>query len=397
MRQAFTNSMPRDYRIDFFRGLALVSIFINHIPGNFYSNFTHRNFGLSDAAEIFVFLAGISAAFAYFPRFVSGQAPLSIGLVSKRIGTLYIAHLSAIAIGFAIYAAAATWLEQPDLMVPDERHWIVDQPLSALAGIGALTYQTGNFNILPMYMVMMAFLPLIMLLARVNLALALASSFTLWLAANIFRLSPPTFPGNGTWYFNPFAWQLIFTIGFVVGVMLRRGDRLRYSPVVFGMAIAYLAASAILVMGAHWDKFPQLPSWFWLSGFDKSWVGAFRLLHVLSLVYIIVFSPIPHFLKRWLDADNWIVSLGRNTLPVFWLSTVLAVIGHIIREDIFELPNDPTFTPAGIALDTTLIAVGLAILFGLAYFLDWTRPGTKRRLAQDSAVHGRAGSMAPAE
>ena len=53
----FHNAMPRDYRIDFFRGLALISIFVNHIPGNFYSNFTHRNFGLSDAAELFVLLA----------------------------------------------------------------------------------------------------------------------------------------------------------------------------------------------------------------------------------------------------------------------------------------------------------------------------------------------------
>lgn len=44
--------------IDFWRGFALVTIFINHIPGNFYERFTHRNIGVSDSAELFVFLAG---------------------------------------------------------------------------------------------------------------------------------------------------------------------------------------------------------------------------------------------------------------------------------------------------------------------------------------------------
>ncbi len=199
MAEAISGKMPRDYRIDFFRGLALVSIFINHIPGNFFSNFTHRNFGLSDSAEVFVLLAGMSAALAYYPRFVSGQAALSIGQIAKRIGTIYIAHLSSIAIGFAVYAAATIWFAAPDLMVPDERHWMLDNTLGALAGIGALTYQTGNFNILPMYIGMMAMLPVIMMLARINLVVALAASAVVWLVANIFHFGPPNYPGNGVW------------------------------------------------------------------------------------------------------------------------------------------------------------------------------------------------------
>ena len=41
----------RDYRVDFLRGLALVSIFINHVPGNFYEKLTHKNFGFSRSEE----------------------------------------------------------------------------------------------------------------------------------------------------------------------------------------------------------------------------------------------------------------------------------------------------------------------------------------------------------
>jgi hypothetical protein len=327
----------------------------------------------------------MSAAFAYFPRFISGEVPRSLGLVAKRIGTLYIAHLSSIAIGFAIYALATVWLARPELMLPDERHWILDKPVEALAGIGLLSYQTGNFNILPMYMVMLALLPLIMLLARVRLSLALGVSFLGWLVANWLRLGPPNWPGQGVWFFNPFAWQFLFTIGFVGGVMLRRGQKLAFSPVLYGLALAYLAAAAILVMGDHWDKFPVLPEWIWISGFNKSWVGVFRLLHVLALVYVVVFSPLPAYLQRRLAADNWIVSLGRNTLPVFWTSVVLAVAGHILREDVFLLPNDPTFTLRGIAVDTALIGIGLVLLFALAFFLDWTKPGARRSAAPAQA------------
>ncbi|SHG39519.1 hypothetical protein SAMN02745157_4204 [Kaistia soli DSM 19436] len=379
MDTAISGKMPRDYRIDFFRGLALISIFVNHIPGNWFSNFTHRNFGLSDAAEVFVLLAGISAALAYYPRFVNGQAGLSVAQIVKRIGTLYIAHLSSIAIGFAVYAGASLWLNQPDLLIPDERHWILDQTVQSLFGIGALTYQTGNFNILPMYIGMLALLPFIMILARISLLLALASSAVLWLVANIFHFGPPNFPGNGVWYFNPLTWQLIFTIGFCCGVHLRRGTRIAPSPLIYAAALAYLIAAALLVMLPLWDRFPVLPEWVWISGFNKSWVGLFRLVHLLAFAYVILCSPIPAFLKARLTHDNWIVSLGRNTLPVFWLSTLLAVIGHIIREDVFMLPNDPMLTMKSFAIDCLIVGVGAALLFALALLLDWLKPGAKPR------------------
>ena len=41
--------------IDFWRGLVLVFIFINHIPGTYYSRFTHADYSISDSADLFVF------------------------------------------------------------------------------------------------------------------------------------------------------------------------------------------------------------------------------------------------------------------------------------------------------------------------------------------------------
>lgn len=53
--------MPRPVNaVDFWRGFALVTIFINHVPGIYYAKFTHANISLSDSADLFVFLAGWS-------------------------------------------------------------------------------------------------------------------------------------------------------------------------------------------------------------------------------------------------------------------------------------------------------------------------------------------------
>src|SRR6201998_4272726 len=55
----------RDLRLDLFRGIALWLIFLDHIPSNIVSWVTIRNYGFSDAAEMFVFISGYPAAFGY--------------------------------------------------------------------------------------------------------------------------------------------------------------------------------------------------------------------------------------------------------------------------------------------------------------------------------------------
>ena len=57
--------VERDLRLDLFRGLALWLIFLDHIPSNLVAWITIRNYGFSDATEIFVFVSGYTAAFVY--------------------------------------------------------------------------------------------------------------------------------------------------------------------------------------------------------------------------------------------------------------------------------------------------------------------------------------------
>src|SRR5258708_10130355 len=65
----------RELRLDLFRGLALWLIFIDHLPPNLLTWFTIRNYGFSDATEIFIFISGYTAAFVY------GRAMLESGFV----------------------------------------------------------------------------------------------------------------------------------------------------------------------------------------------------------------------------------------------------------------------------------------------------------------------------
>jgi hypothetical protein len=52
----------RDLRLDLFRGLANWAIFLDHIPHEVLSAITTRNYGFSDAADLFVFISGYTAA-----------------------------------------------------------------------------------------------------------------------------------------------------------------------------------------------------------------------------------------------------------------------------------------------------------------------------------------------
>src|SRR5437867_3965175 len=103
----------RDHRIDFLRGLALATIFINHVPGNLYSYFTHTNFGFSDAAEIFVMLAGFASAYAYFARYERGERWDASLKAMKRAGVLYLSHVVTTIAGIALFCAAAIYFARP--------------------------------------------------------------------------------------------------------------------------------------------------------------------------------------------------------------------------------------------------------------------------------------------
>lgn len=358
----------RDPRLDVFRGLALAMIFINHVPGTLFEELTSRNFGLSDAAEGFVLMSGIAAGLAYSPAF--RQAPYWPGTarVWHRVWTLYLVHLLMTACALGIAAAAALWFGATSRLHVNEIGVLFQEPLGFLIGVPLLTHQLGYVNILPMYAVMLAFAPLTLWLALRHPRLLLGCSVLLWLLAGLNQWNMPAYPNPGGWFFNPLSWQLLFTVGLLTGVAARKGRRLL--PVI--PALQWLTA-AVLVAALLWARVPAvgdtLNHLMWLANqngvhrfftiTDKTYETWPRLLHILALAYL---------LSSW----GWVRSacasraaaplamLGRNALPVFAAGSLLALTAQAVKD----------IAPPGLALDSLLIAGGLALQLLLAYGRD---------------------------
>ena len=109
----------RDSRIDVLRGLALLMIFVDHIPGNRLSLITLRNFGFSDAAEIFVLLAGLSSTFAYGRIFQRDGANIGLRRIGLRLARLYLFQIALLLTTLAVVMAwNARYHLQPILLRP---------------------------------------------------------------------------------------------------------------------------------------------------------------------------------------------------------------------------------------------------------------------------------------
>src|SRR5580658_1428787 len=183
----------RDYRLDFFRGLALVFIFIDHIPDNVISYFTLRSFAFCDAAEVFIFISGYTAALAYAPVFDREGLAMGVARIYRRVWQLYVAHLCLFMVFNAEVGYTLKFLYNPlfadELQVGD----YLNDPGEAFIRVLSLQFQPSLLNILPLYIALLLFLPLLILCARRHLFLALIPSAALWMGANLFGWNMPGF------------------------------------------------------------------------------------------------------------------------------------------------------------------------------------------------------------
>ena len=356
----------RDPRLDVLRGLCLVMIFINHVPGNALEVLTTRNFGFSDAAEGFVMMSGIAAGIAYGPDFrAPGRFWTGLTRCWKRAWTLYLVHIMTCLVALGLAAATAKYLGAGEILLKNNMAAVWKKPLEVMIGLPALTHQFGYVNILPMYLVLLLATPFALPLAwRAPRALILGS-VALWLASAWFRLGFPNYPQPGYWFFNPFSWQLIFVVGLLTGVFMRQGQRL--VPVRRGLLIAslvFLAVSAALVQHPVLNQYMGRTLWFaqdklglpwFVTAFDKTYVSVPRLLHILALTYVLSALPLVKRASAHRLAQPFAL-LGRQALPVFALGSVLCIGAQGIM----------FATGPGFGIDLALVGGGLAAQWALA-------------------------------
>ena len=205
-------STERDLRLDLFRGIALWLIFLDHIPSNAVSWITIRNYGFSDATEIFVFISGYTAAFVYGRAMQQHGFIIASARVLKRAWQIYVAHVFLFAIYLAEIAYVANSFDNP---LYTEEMGVLDflkNPDVTIFQALLLKFKPVNMDVLPLYILLLAwFPPMLWLLLRAP-SIALLSSATLYALMWLFEWNIPAYP-SGTWVFNPFAWQLLFVFG----------------------------------------------------------------------------------------------------------------------------------------------------------------------------------------
>lgn len=360
----------RDARLDVLRGLCLVMIFVNHIPGNPFENLTSRNFGFSDAAEGFVLMSGVAAGLAYGLDFRgAGRFVTGLGRIWKRAWTLYQVHVLCSALALAVVAAVALMTGDSRGLMANLMKYVFTKPLQTFIGIPLMTHQFGYMNILPLYTVLLLVSPGLLWLAWRWPVWLVVGSVATWFVAGLYHIDLPNFPLPGGWFFNPFAWQIIFITGLLTGVFIRRGKRLvpvwRWLQVLCGV---YLAFSCTTIWVPPVDKAMGHSLWLlkeagapWIfTDFDKTYVTLPRLLHILSLAYLLTSLSV----VRWACASAAalpLALLGRQALPVFALGSVLCLGLQALRWT----------TGESLLADCLMVFGGLALQFALAAARTW--------------------------
>jgi hypothetical protein len=360
--------------IDFWRGFILCTIFINHVPGNLFEILTFRNYGFSDSSEAFVFISGVSLALAYGHRFFKGGAGMVLVSIARRAIKLYAVHIFLSLIGLAIFASGAVLAENADLMQVHGRDLFIDEPLLALIGLFSLGHQLGYFNILPMYVLMLAMAPGLFWLARTSCLTMLAVSLGLYLLSRFAGWNVPSWPMKGEWFFDPFSWQLLMAVGLAVGLGLRDAPLPR-DRILTALSACIVATGAFCVT----DGFSFWPGLLdavrpW-ADLDKTTLGVGRIVHFCGLAYLVYAVRASQAMRHavWFKP---LCAIGRSGLWVFAILSVLAAMGQVLTGSFGH----------SVLLDVLFIGSGLLVLYGAALALDARRSSFVPALA---AMNGR--------
>ena len=374
----------RELRLDLFRGLALWLIFIDHVSPDILTWFTIRNYGFSDAAEIFIFISGYTAAFVYGRAMFESGFVIATARILRRVWQIYAAHVLLFAILVAEVSYVAVSLEKPFYAEEMEIVYFLKQPGIAMVQALLLQYRPLNMDVLPLYIVLMLFLPLILQLIKWRANLTLAMSVALYALSWQYDLHLVAYP-KGFWSFNPFAWQLLFVFGAWCALGgATKMSRLLSSPITLWISFAYLLASFCVTLTWYFPQFGYLvPHWLerWMYPISKADLDVLRFAHFLALAAIAVrFVPAgwPGLQSRWL----WpMILCGQNSLEIFCLGVALGFTGYFLLTEI----------SAGLLLHVLVGICGIAMMSALAWLLSWSKLKLDKNTSRTKGTSGKAG------
>jgi hypothetical protein len=194
--------------------------------------------------------------------------------------------------------------------------------------------------------------------------LTLLLSVALYALTWEYDLTLPAYP-NGVWFFNPFAWQLLFVFGAWCSLGgAQRMSVILSSRITLGISAAYLIFAFCVTLTWY---VPQL-NWLmphlleeWMYPINKTDLDVLRFAHFLALAAITVrflHKDWPGLRSKWLRP---LVLCGQHSLEIFCLGVFLAFAGHFVLAEV-----------AGGAWMHFMISVsGIAVMSAAAWLLSW--------------------------
>jgi len=350
----------RDLRLDACRGLALWFIFIDHIPGNAFGWLTLRNYGFSDATEVFVFVSGYTCMLAYGGA-LREQGWSTIVARSLRRGFEIYAAFLLLVIAYLVLIRGAC--NGSFCLDETNTRFFFDNPGTALLHLVALQYAPVNTDILPTLVMLHLAFPIVLWLLARNATVTLGASFLLYLMVQIYNWNLPAWP-TGEMYFNPLAWQFLYVFGaWYVGWGADKLREIMRSRATLVLAVVYVVFG--LVVALSWRIEPLrglIPEGISvIYPIYKTHLDPIRLLHFLALA-VLVSRFVPHdwsgMIKPWMVA---MIRCGENSLPIYCFSVLLSFLGFVILQEV----------SGGLAMQAALSAAGIVLIIAAATLLTW--------------------------
>ena len=368
--QATLPEKGRDLRLDFFRGIANWWIFLDHIPNNVVNWATPRNYGFSDAADLFVFISGYTASFVYARLMLDRGFIVGSTRLWKRVWQLYVAHV----LLFVIYIAAIGWValryNDPDIINEFNVAGLVDNPIQTLTQGLLLRFKPVNLDVLPLYIILMGFFPPVLWLMLRKPDLTMLASLALYFAARQFGWNFAAYP-TGSWYFNPYTWQLLFIFGawFALGGARESQSVIKSKGLLIAGTI-YLLFALVMTMAGRFETFGEMfPKWLYdaFNPNDKTFLAPYRVLHFVIIAFFVT-----RFVHKDWKGLEWkifdpLIKCGQQSLQVFCVGIFLSFVAHFI----LLLSWGSFWAQLGVSLG------GIAILTAVAYYGNWSKKQDK--------------------
>jgi hypothetical protein len=363
------SSTTRLAELDFFRGLVLLIIVVDHIGGSMLSRVTLHTYALCDAAEVFVFLGGYATATAWMALAARRDEEAASRRFLRRAWEIYRAFLVTAGLMLLVSAILRAFSIDAPNMASSDLDGLIASPAAVLRDIVLLRRQPYLASVLPMYAFFALAVPVIIPLARSKPWLLAALSIGLWGVARHGYAWLPVAPDN-RWDFNPFAWQLAFTAG-----ALARCQPVyqRISASRAGWLVS-AAAFAVVAYCAYYKLYVD-PSPPGIMKRDLQWP---RLVNFIALAWLVANLVRYGWMRRVAGWVPWIGAVGRRGLLCFVAGTVISLS---VDSVLYWFTDGLLDVPLGLLAD----AVAILSLLAVAVFAPPLARALMTRFAKDGA------------